>query len=56
MTTSLGRVVKPPMVPLTCRIPPKLKDAVEKAAAEDDENLSDVVRKALELYVEQRES
>jgi hypothetical protein len=49
--TTLKPVSKPPMVMRSHRYPKKLYEAAMKLAAEREENLSDVLREALERYV-----
>jgi len=44
-------MAKPPMVQKTYRVPKALYDAAMEAAEEREENLSDVIRAALERYV-----
>lgn len=58
MTTQTGiradkmrRMAKPPMVQKTYRVPVALYEAAMERAAEREENLSDVIREALERYV-----
>lgn len=52
MTTSLGRVAKPSMeVNISFRVPRALRDAAREVADEREENVSDVLREALERYV-----
>ena len=58
MTTQAGiradkmrRMAKPPMVQKTYRVPEALYEAAMEKAEEQQENLSDVIRKALERYV-----
>lgn len=48
---TLRPVSKPPMVMRSHRYPAKLYAAAMKLAAEREENLSDVLRDALERYV-----
>lgn len=48
---SLARVAKPNMVMRSIRVPLKLWEAAKAAADEREENISDVVREALERYV-----
>lgn len=45
---------KPPMVMRSIRVPAKLWDAARAKAAEREENISDVIREALERYVRRR--
>jgi hypothetical protein len=49
--TTLRRVAKPPMVMRSIRVPESLWRAAKAKADERDENLSDVIRAALERYV-----
>lgn len=50
--TTVGRVPnKPAMVMRSIRVPLKLWTAAMEKAAEREENLSDVIRDALERYV-----
>ena len=44
-------MVKQPMVPRQVRVPEKLWDTAKTAAEQNDETVSDVVRRALENYV-----
>jgi hypothetical protein len=44
-------MAKPPMVQKTYRVPKALYEAAMEKAAENEENLSDVIREALERYV-----
>jgi hypothetical protein len=49
-TATMRRMAKPPMIQRTYKVPEKLyEDAMDKAA-EREENLSDVIREALERY------
>lgn len=55
MTTQAGiqpakmrRMAKPPMVQKTYRVPKSLYELAMEKAAENEENLSDVIREALE--------
>lgn len=50
--TTLRSVAKPPMVMRSIRVPKKLWEAAKAKADEREENISDVVRDALEAYVE----
>lgn len=53
--TTLPRVPnKPPMVMRSLRVPKALWDAALEKAAERQENISDVIREALERYVRSR--
>lgn len=47
-------MTKPPMVMRSIRVPLALWTAAMSKAAERDENLSDVLREALERYVKRR--
>ena len=47
----LRAVAKPPMVMRSIRVPLKLWEAAKAKADEREENISDVVRDALERYV-----
>lgn len=49
--TTLRRVSKPKMVMRSLRVPEKLWEAAKAKADEREENISDVIRKALERYV-----
>lgn len=49
--TTLRRVAKPPMVMRSHRYPKALYEAAMAKADEREENLSDVLREALERYV-----
>jgi len=44
-------MVKQPMVPRQVRVPEKLWDTAKAAAEQNDETISDVIRRALENYV-----
>jgi hypothetical protein len=48
---TIGHVAKPKMVMRSLRVPEKLWDAAKAKADERDENVSDVIRDALERYV-----
>lgn len=48
--TTLRRMAKPPMVKRTYYVPVKLYEAAMAKAEEREENLSDVIREALERY------
>lgn len=48
---TLPRVAKPNMVMRSLRVPEKLWDAAKEKADEREENVSDVIRAALEQYV-----
>ena len=47
----IRRMAKPPMVQKTYRVPEALYEAAMEKAEERQENLSDVIREALERYV-----
>lgn len=47
----MRRVAKPPMIQRNYRVPKALYDAASRRAERDQENLSDVIRAALERYV-----
>jgi hypothetical protein len=47
----IRRMAKPPMVQKTYRVPKTLYELAMEKAAEREENLSDVIREALERYV-----
>jgi Arc/MetJ-type ribon-helix-helix transcriptional regulator len=49
--STLRRVAKPPMVMRSIRVPEKLWNAARALCDEREENISDVVREALERYV-----
>lgn len=49
-TTTLPTVPKPKMVMRSLRVPEKLWDAAKAKADERQENISDVIREALERY------
>ena len=51
---TLRRVAKPKMVMRSLRVPEKLWEAAKAKADERDENLSDVIREALERYAKRR--
>lgn len=51
MSVSVPRVAKPPMVMRSIRVPAKLWAAAKAKADEREENISDVIRRALERYV-----
>jgi predicted DNA-binding protein len=51
MTDILARVPKPIMVMRSLRVPLKLWEQAKVVADERDENISDVIREALEKYV-----
>jgi hypothetical protein len=48
---TLPSVAKPPMVMRSIRVPAKLWEAAKATADEREENISDVIRAALERYV-----
>jgi hypothetical protein len=52
--TTLPRVAKPPMVMRSIRVPERLWNEAKAKADEREENVSDVVREALERYVRRR--
>lgn len=52
--TTLRHVAKPKMVMRSLRVPEKLWDAAKAKADEREENLSDVIREALEKYAKKR--
>lgn len=54
MTTTLPRVAKPKMVMRSLRVPEKLWEAAKAKADERQENVSDVLRDALERYVKSK--
>ncbi len=54
VTTTLRRVAKPKMVMRSLRVPEKLWDAAKAKADEREENLSDVIREALEKYARRK--
>lgn len=51
---TLTRVAKPPMVMRSIRVPAKLWAAAKAKADEREESISDVIREALEKYVNKR--
>ena len=51
---TLRRVAKPSMVMRSVRVPLKLWNAARAKADEREENISDVIREALERYVRRR--
>ena len=53
-TTTLRRVAKPKMVMRSLRVPEKLWEAAKAKADEREENLSDVIREALEKYAKRK--
>lgn len=48
----MRRMAKPPMIQKTYRVPVALYERCMEKAEEREENLSDVIRKALEEYAE----
>ncbi len=52
--STLPRVAKPPMVMRSIRVPAALWEAAKAKADERQENISDVIREALERYVKRR--
>lgn len=48
---TIGRVPKPNMVMRSLRVPKQLWDDAKRIADERQENISDVIREALERYV-----
>lgn len=52
---TMRRMAKPPMVQKTYRVPKTLYEAAMQRAEEEQENLSDVIRAALEEYVKRSE-
>ncbi|MBS45275.1 MAG: hypothetical protein CMH83_19325 [Nocardioides sp.] len=48
---TMRRMAKPPMVQKTYRVPKTLYEAAMQKAEEREENISDVIREALERYV-----
>ena len=51
MTTTLRRMAKPKMVMRSLRVPESLWEAAKAKADEREENISDVLREALEKYI-----
>lgn len=51
---TVRRVAKPKMVMRSLRVPEKLWEAAKAKADEREENISDVIREALERYVKRR--
>lgn len=49
-------MVKQPMVPRQIRVPEKLWESAKAAADRNDENVSDVIRRALAQYVKENQS
>lgn len=54
MSTTIQAVPKPNMVMRSLRVPLGLWNDARKVADENDENISDVVREALERYVKRK--
>jgi hypothetical protein len=52
--TTIPSVAKPPMVMRSIRVPAKLWEAAKAKADEREENISDVIREALERYVKRK--
>lgn len=52
--TTLRRMAKPKMVMRSLRVPEKLWEQAKAKADERQENISDVIREALERYVKRR--
>lgn len=53
-TVSTLRGMKPKMVMRSLRVPEKLWEAAKAKADEREENISDVIREALERYVKRK--
>lgn len=51
---NLPRVAKPPMVMRSVRVPLRLWNEAKAKADEREENISDVIREALERYVRRK--
>jgi hypothetical protein len=51
---TLRRVTKPPMVMRSIRVPLRLWNEAKAKADEREENISDVIREALERYVKRK--
>ena len=51
---TVPRVAKPPMVMRSIRVPLRLWNEAKAKADEREENISDVVREALERYVRRK--
>lgn len=51
---TLRRVAKPPMVMRSIRVPLRLWNEAKAKADEREENISDVIREALERYVKRK--
>ena len=54
MSTTLRRVAKPNMVMRSLRVPEPLWEAAKAKADERQENISDVIREALEKYAKRK--
>lgn len=54
MTTTLRGMAKPNMVMRSIRVPLALWTAAREKADEREENISDVIREALERYVKRK--
>lgn len=52
MTDTMARMPKPIMVMRSLRVPAALWERAKAKADERDENISDVIREALQRYVE----
>lgn len=52
--TTLRRMAKPKMVMRSLRVPEQLWEQAKAKADERQENISDVIREALERYVKRR--
>jgi hypothetical protein len=50
----IARVAKPPMVMRSIRVPLRLWNEAKAKADERQENISDVIREALERYVKRK--
>ncbi len=55
-TPTLRRMAKPKMVMRSLRVPERLWLDAKAKADEREENISDVIREALERYVKRKES
>lgn len=53
-SASVRRMAKPPMVMRSIRVPLRLWNEAKAKADEREENISDVVREALERYVRRK--
>jgi hypothetical protein len=53
-SASLLRVAKPPMVMRSIRVPLRLWNEAKAKADEREENISDVIREALERYIKRK--